>query len=270
MATAKKKSNKSNDIIKSSNNRANKLNIISAFSSLLLALLAGLTMKDSSYQLFSGLIAKDELASKTNTVFVPAIHAVYDIQLRWIVVGIMLTAAIMPLVNIYINYKNPKSAKSSKIEYLQRIHMAIIGALSLETIALISGVRDITTLKIIAGLVVIACLLGQIAENQFSLSGKKLSSPYILSIIAGILPLLVIICFAIGTPLYGMVRSPWYVYALYGSTVLTLSAYAINQYLYFSKYKMWANYKVVQQNYIVISTIANAMFGIILIAGLYR
>ena len=63
------------------------LNIASVVLALLLAVAAGLLMNGASYQLFTGLLTKNELASRTTTVFAPAIHPVLDLELRWVVEG---------------------------------------------------------------------------------------------------------------------------------------------------------------------------------------
>ena len=248
----------------------NRMNILTGVVSLALAGLAGYLMNRSSYQLFTGLLTRDELASKATTVFVPAIHAVYDIELRWAVVAILLLGAIVPLLAATRNRKQYEIALGKKVMLWRWIDIAVVGGLMLMTVALISGVQDFMTLKLVGGLVVIASLLGWQTERQNAEGGKSVWATYVLALVAGFLPVLLISAYAVGTPLYGMVRSPWFVYALYGTTVLTFVLSALNLFYQLRRFRAWAKYEVVERNYQVISLASRLTFAVLLIIGLKK
>ncbi len=247
------------------------LNLIMAVLSVGLAVMAGLFMNQRSYQLFTGLLTRDELASKASTVFVPAIHSIYDIELRWAVVSIMVLSAILPLLFATRLRRRYQASLVNRVHLWRWIDMAVIGALMVETVALISGVQDLMTLKLVGGLVVVSGVLAWMAEKQNAAadasSGK---GTYVLSIVTGALPWLLIGMYAVATPLYGMVRSSWFVYALYGTLLAGFVATAINLGNQLRAKGRMANYEVAERNYQLINILVRAAFAIILITGLIK
>jgi len=233
----------------------------------LLALVAGYFMNTTSYSLTLGHLAQDDLASRTHTVFAPAIQSVYDVEARWLVVAVLLLSAILPVLYLtrlkdrYAQYVN-----TTRMLPFRWIDLAVTGALMTEIAALLSGVSDVPTLKLIAGVVVVAAVLGLIAERQNNAVAKPVRSAYITGIVTAVLPWLLIAAYAVATVVYGMVRSPWYVYALYAALLAGLALQARNQRMSLRG----ANYLVVERNYVAISILTKAAFAIILIAGLAK
>ena len=248
-------------------NKLIRLNLLSAILALALAAAAGFLMNNTSYQLFTGLLTNDELASKTGTVFVPAIHSVFDLELRWAVVGILVLSAILPLLAATRKRKQYEDSLAKKVMLWRWIDMAVISALMVEVIALLSGVQDVMTLKFIGAFVAITCVLGWFSEKRNANTPNTSWSNYILSLVTALLPWLMIGVYGVGTVLYGSVRSPWYVYALYASTLLAFTAFFIN-----GKRRLQAkqDYEVTERNYLLLSIFAKTAFAVILIVGLYN
>lgn len=248
--------------------KLNILNLASGFLSLALAAAAGFLMNNTSYQLFTGLITKDELASANGTAFVPAIRALHDLELRWVVVGILLLSAIVPLLAATRNRKQYETALANKVIRWRWIEMAVISALIVETIALVSGVQDVMTLKLIGGMTAISLLLAWISERQVvGIVSRLRRNTYALSIVTGILPWLLIVAYTAATVVYGRVRAPWFVYALHAVGLISLAAYYLN-----GKRELQAsqNYEVTERNYLRISIFFKVAFAAILIVGLYK
>lgn len=243
------------------------LNMVAAGLFILLALIAGYWMSSVSYVLTLGHLAKDDLASTTHTVFAPAIQSVFDVEARWLVVVILLLSAVLPILYLtklkarYASYVN-----RTRMQPYRWIDMAITGALMTETAAILSGVSDIPTLKLISGVVIVAAVIGLISERQNNAVSKPVRSAYVTGVVIALLPWLLIATYAVATVVYGMVRSPWYVYALYVALLAGLALQARNQRMSLRG----ANYLVVERNYIAISILTKAAFAIILIAGLAK
>lgn len=246
----------------------NRLNLVSAALALIGAAAAGLLMNSTSYQLFTSLLARDELASKAHTVFAPAIHAVYDIELRWAVVAILLLSGVVPLLAATRGRKQYELSLGKKVMAWRWIDAAIVGALMVEVAALISGVQDIMTLKLVGALTVLAGILAWVAEKQHAETGKSAKAVYILCGVAAVAPWVLIAAYAIGTPVYGMVRSPWYVYALYGSVLASLLGYGINLMSHLKSTQN--NYEATERNYLQLNIFARVAFALILIIGLKK
>lgn len=245
--------------------RLKQLNLVSGVLALLLALVAGLLMGGTSYQLFTSLLTTDELASTSETVFVPAVHFVVDVQLRWMVVAILVLASIIPLLAATRNRKMYEDSLAKKVMPWRWIEMGVLSALMVEVIALLSGIQDILTLKLMAGFMVVTGLLGWFSEKQPA--ANKSWRYYYLSLATGVLPWLVIAAAAVGTVVYGGVRSPWYVYALYASTLLAFGAYATNGKRLLNGRQ---NYETSELMNLQIGLLAKVAFAVILIVGLYK
>jgi len=235
-----------------------------------LAIVAGWLMSGASYQLTVSYLAKDNLASKTNTVFAPASHALFDVQLKWLVVIIMLLAAVVPYLYLMQLQKNYLQGLKNKVLPLRWLDMAVTSALMVEVIALLSGIQDIFVLKLIAGLMVVTCALGYLAEKQNADSKKPVWPTFIVSLATGSLPWILIGVAALATPFYSAVRAPWYVYGLYISSLGSFALFAKNQVRNYKKVGKWKDYLFVERNYLAISFFAKVAFAVILIMGLSK
>lgn len=244
-----------------------RLNLASGVLGILLAAAAGFLMNNSSYQLFTGLLTTDELAGKTSAIFVPAIHSVFDLQLRWAVVTILLISAVVPLLAATRNRKQYEESLVKKVMLWRWIDMAVVSALILEVIAILSGVQDIMTLKLVGGLMLTTCLLGWLSEKHQAKTRGGGRGVFILSLFTGTLPWVLIAVSAIGTLVYGMVRSPWYVYALYATTLVAFMSYGLNG---SRRLKAQQSYETTERNYQLAGIFAKTAFAVILIVGLYK
>lgn len=260
---------KRNKVVRSTFERLRGLHLISAGVFALLALLAGYFIKDTYFNLWLSHLTRDDLASRTTTVLVPAVHSVYDINLRWIVVALMVLSAILPLLWTLRWKRQYKVNIDTQVMPQRWADLAITSAIMVETIAILSGTHDIMTLKLIGGLMAVTCLLGWLADKQNRLAVKTDWSAYALGLVTGSLPWLLIAVSAFATFFYGIVRSPWYVYALYATTLFGFVALAFNQRKHYRRANMW-KYEVVERNYVLINLLTKAAFALILIAGLHR
>lgn len=251
-----------------SRTKVRELHFITVALNVGLAVAAGFVMSTRAYQLVTGLLSKDELASRTTTVFAPAIHSVYDLELRWALVAILALASVTSLL-VLTKFKHQYQASlTNRIHTWRWIDMAVVGALMVEVIALLSGVQDIMTLKLIGGVVAVSSLLAWLAERQNSGNQKPARALYILSVITALLPWGLIGSYAIATYIYGMVRSPWYVYALYAVGVAGVVAVALNLRNQLLRNKAGSNYETVERNYLVTNILTRTAFAVILILGL--
>ncbi|GAC1387198.1 MAG: hypothetical protein NVSMB37_3860 [Candidatus Saccharimonadales bacterium] len=236
---------------------------------ILLAVIAAYLMKDSTYNLTISHLVSDNLATKTTGVFVPATHGLYDINIRWVVVATMIISAIVPLFWA-LRWKKQYEINVATAVMPQRwIDFSVTSAIIVATIAVMSGVHDVMSLVLIGGLMVTTCFLAWLADKQNRLAIKTDWTAYAIGLLTGSLPWILIAATAFATYFYGMIRSPWYVYALYGVSLVGFSMVALNQKLHYSKANQW-RYEIVERNYIFINIFIKASFAIILIVGLYH
>jgi hypothetical protein len=150
------------------------------------------------------------------------------------------------------------------------IELAVSGTLMVYIIALLCGYSDWATLKLMGVAIVATAALGWLAEQQNATSRKPVWSAYVISIFTGVMPWLALGSALLTTILLGDVRSPWYVYALAGTTLVSFGLAAWNQWKQYLKQGSWADYAMVERNYALIGTLAKTAFAIILIVGLAK
>lgn len=263
---------RSSTTVKSSVNllKIRRLLIIASSLYALLAIVAGVIMKGASYELTVGYLTKDELASKASTVLAPAIHVLYDVEIRWIVVALLVLSLVAPILYLTSLEKRYGAALKGRVLSWRWIDLAVTGAIVTETVALLNGIQDIMVLKLLAGLVVIGCILAWISEKQNENASAPVWNTYITSLISWSLPWLLIIVYMIGTMFYGMARSPWYVYAASLAALGGFGLLAWNQYNQHRRFKNWKDYLVVERNFLVINMLAKVVFVAILVIGLHK
>lgn len=251
---------------KAANKLLTQLNILSAALALISAVLAGLLMNNRTFELVNGLLTNDELGK----VAVPAVRHVYDLELRMAVIVIMVLSAVTPILFLTSKKSEYAAAIKNKVNLLRWIDAAVVGALMIEVVALVSGVQDVSVLKLIAGLVVVTCLLGWVAEKRNKQAGRPTWNELAISLATGVLPWVLIASYAVSTWVHGRIHSPAYVYVLYAGVVLGSVAYGMNLINYVRRLKSSLNYEVVERNYLIIGMATKAVFAIALIVGLQK
>lgn len=223
-------------------------------------------MQSSAYGITSMHLINDVFISPDKTVFVSATRHLFDLDLRWVLAGLLAASSVLPI--LYLSkLKSYYSRKITKGDVLTSrwIDFGISGSIMITIIALLSGYSDLMTLKLMGWLIVVAAATSWLAERQNAESRSPIWSAYIFSLIAAMLPFIAIASSMLHTVLYGAVRSPWYVYAAAGATLLGFILIALNQKLH---YKGKGSHERVERSYLTISLLTKLSFAIILIVGL--
>lgn len=235
----------------------------------LLAIAAGFLMSHHMVALTIGHLTRDVVQSTDQTVFTQAAYSLYDVELRWVVVALMAASAVLPLLYLTrLKEQYQSFVEKTRLSPFRWIEAGVIGALMTETVAVLYGITDIIALKLIAGLVIVAALLGMIAERQNDKATQPVKSAYQASLFAGALPLLVIGVSGLATYMYGLVRSPWYVYAAYAVLVASFVLTSLNQWKFITRSPKVSSNIVTERNYVAVSLVTRIAFAVVLIVGL--
>lgn len=237
-----------------------RLNWLSVLVGVAGAAAAGFLMNPTAYQFFTGLLTKNPLTGG----LAPAVHVVWDIELRWIVVATLLISVIIPLLAATRNRKKYETALDNKVMLWRWVDTAVVGSLIVSTVALLSGVQDIMTLVLIGGFVVISSVLGYMSEKQNANADKSYRGAYTLGLVAALMPWLLIAVYALGTPVWGQTQNIWAVYALYFTTVICFGGVSLAQRAYIDRK---ANYEVTEQRYQLYMLLAKVAFVALLVLG---
>ncbi len=236
-----------------------------------LAAAAGFLMNNATYQLTLDYLTKDELLSRANTVLVPASRVVYDLEIKWVVVALMVLSLVLPILYLTRMERRYNQALKGRVIPWRWIDIGITSALMVETIALLSGIQSLMALKLIAGLMAVAAILGWVSERQNeNAAGQPVWSGYVAGLVSCVLAWLVILGTAVSTYLFGMVRSPWFVYALYAVGIIGLGLMALNLLNQHRRKGNLRSYPVVERKYLLLNAATKAAFALVLIAGFLK
>lgn len=246
-----------------------RLQQVSAVVNVVLAGVAAFVMGSATYQLTLGHQAKDALASQNGaTVLAPAERGLFDLQLRYVVVTVLLLAAVYSALLLSRLRKQYGQNLKDGISPLRWIYFAVSSALIVETVALLSGLNDLITLKLIGALVGTSAFLGWLAERANRKARNPEWLPFGLSIFTAAMSLFVVGASLIGTYVFGMERNAWYVYALYATLVGSGLLTALNLLKQHRGAGKWKEYNFTERNYLLIDLLTKLVFAVIVIFGL--
>lgn len=242
-----------------------KFNLISAVTLAVLAAVAGAFMKLDSYTVTVGHVTKDALRSAQNTAFAPAQSAVFDVRIVWLVAGILALAAVLAVLRATKLRAYERRSLDAKVMPWRWLDLGLSGALMLELVALLSGMQELQSLKMLGILVGAAAVLAWFAEraNAARVSSK---AQFVAAALVGVVPFLIVASFLFWTEVFGMVRLPWYVY---GSYVVLLAGYGLiaRTTMRLLKGKV-DNYLAAERSYARLGLLTKVAFAVVLIVGL--
>lgn len=242
-----------------------KMNLLSAVALAVLAAIAGAFMKLNSYSVTVGHVTKDALRSAQNTAFAPAQSAVFDVRIVWLVAGILALAAVIAVLRATKLRAYERRSLDAKVMPWRWLDLGLTGALMLELVALLSGMQELQSLKMLGILVGAAAVLAWFAErsNAARVSSK---AQFIAAALVGIVPFLIVAGYLFWTEVFGMVRLPWYVYAAYVALLAGYGLIARNT-VRLLKGKI-DNYLTAERTYARLGLVTKVAFAVILIVGL--
>lgn len=245
--------------------RLRSLNVLSGGLYLVLAAAAAYFLSPITTKLTMGLQARDQFAGEANALG-PATEVLATVELRYLLAAVLAFAGVASLLLAYrfrTNYEKSLADNASGIRWLVN---GVIVALSVEFVALLAGITDLVTLKLIAGLIILSALLALIAERQ-NKGAKPNWLAYILGVFAGVLAWLPIIGVFVGTWLYGSESYDWYVYAAAGVLAISSILVARRQYKWI---KSNGNYLQNEEGYLKTELFTKLALVIVLLSALYK
>lgn len=243
------------------------LNISIFISYILLGIVSIVLIGQASAEFFLSLQTRDLFANVDGVVLGPANEVLFNVEYRYLLVLALVVGAVGSLLlatKLRTRYENSVKAGVSGMRWL---FVGISAAIVAELVTFMGGVQDVMTLKLVAGLVILAAILGWLSdrENLDAKSPKKLA--FYASIFAYFLALLPLIGSLIGTTLYGDQRFGWQVYALSAVLLISFVVTLLNQNSSI-KNKAKLEYIVYEQRYLRIDQTVKFLAVLILLASI--
>src|SRR5687767_8144847 len=185
-----------------------------------------------------------------------AAQHLFDINLAYLVAAFFFMSAIAHGVAATVYRSRYEADLKKGINKARWIEYAFSASTMLVGIALLTGVNDLASLKMIFIFGLIMNAMGMVME-LFNQGRNKVNwLPYIVGCIAGIVPWGVFAIYLWGAGVYGTEGIPAFVYWIYGSMFVLFSGFAVNMYLQYKKIGKWKDYLYGERVYMVLSLVA--------------
>jgi hypothetical protein len=244
------------------------LQVASVVLYLALGILAIIFMNRTTLDLVVNYLTNNSLLGQSNTVFVSAVHVLISPEVR-VYVAIIMTLSLAYPVKFFWFYKRDNVKKTSpQLHKIRWLDWAFIGTLMFLVIAALSGIQDLMTLITIGSLMALTYVFCWLGVHNLDSKPVLAKGSVGMSIISGTIAWIVVLVSALGTWVYGLVRSPWYIYVLY---LLGLVNFLILLLIF--RY-IRANKKInnlwFEKNLLAINMTIKIIFALVLIIGLRR
>lgn len=213
-------------------------------------------------------VTNDALLSVNETVFVPAEKVLFDFDLRWLLLAMIAASAIYSLLLLSRWRTSYEKAQTGRIYMWRWVFFAVTASIMVSVAAVLSGIEDLFTLKMAGWLMIFAMGLAWLSEVQHEKAGRPTGAPFWLALLSGLAAMSAAIGSLVGTTLFGMVRFPWYVYAVNAVVLLSFLFVLLNLRLVNRRAGQSNDYPFAERNYVLIFMLSQLVITAVAIAGL--
>lgn len=211
------------------------------------------------HAVFTSFPTNDTLAATStgHPQIVSATHRLFDVHLSWLIAAFLIVTAIMHLALATILRKRYEREIGARVNRVRWATYAVSGSILLLTIALAAGVSDLVTLMAIVGFNVIAGLVA-LSREHYTQNGERTRLVYGIGAIAAAAPWVIFLLNVLGTHQFGEGGMPKYIYWLYFTGLVLVSALARNLIQQTRARGRWTDYLYAERVYIWLSLIGSA------------
>jgi hypothetical protein len=235
--------------------------------SLALAGLAAALMSPVILPMTVSYLTKDVLLSVISTVFVPAERILWEVDLRWALIGLLLLGAFYSLALLSRWRTVYDKALQGRVWHWRWAYLALALGLLVAMVAALTGIYDWFTLKLIGALTAAGFGFAWLSERQNEKGRGRAVAAYWLGLASVLLPWKFIVCHALFTTLYGLERLPWHAYAAQAVVLLGLILIFVNLRLSNVRSRRLPDYPAAERNYLAVTLLTQVAFATILIVG---
>lgn len=224
----------------------------------------------ASVPLTTQYMAKDALATEAagQEVLAPAIRHLWDVQVSWLVAKFLVVFAVAYLLAATVLRKRYEAWLERGVNNLRWVALGLGGGSVMATIAMLSGVSDISTLSLLFGSVVLAALLGGAAELLGT--GRRLRRLLGLGALVGVLlPWSVLMRTGIGGIMFDG-SLPDYLYYVYAVMTLLIVGIVLAVYLRITQRGRWANTFYAERMFIFLGFLASVVLALQVFSGVLQ
>lgn len=207
------------------------------------------------YPITTSYLTRNSLATEItgNPVYTTATRHVFDINLAYLLAALLFVAALAHAICATMYRKRYEAGLQQSTNYVRWSAYAIGGGLALAVVSILSGITDMSTLRLVILFGAFAGLLGLAMELRSQGKVKSSWLTYVLACIAGAVPWTVIATYIWGALVYGGASIPAYLYGVCATLFLLFAGVAVIMYLQHKKTGTWQQYPHAERVYIVLS-----------------
>jgi hypothetical protein len=199
-----------------------------------------------------------------------ATQHLFDINVAYLVASFFFMSAIAHGVAATVYRKRYEFDLKKGINKARWIEYAFSASTMLVAIALLTGVSDLGSLKMIFIFGLIMSAMGLVMELWNQGRNKVQWLPYAIGCIAGIVPWGVFALYMWSAGVYGTEGIPAFVYWIYVSMFMFFAGFAVNMYLQYKKIGKWSDYLYGERVYMLLSLVAKTVLAWQVFAGALR
>jgi Heliorhodopsin len=243
---------------------------LAAGAYLVLGIVAIVAMDKATFPVITSFWTNNDLASQSNTVFATGVHNLFYVQFRWALVVLMTLSLVVPLGFINLVKKNLSARAAQQLHKWRWLDWAVTGTFMLLIISALASVQDLMTMVLIAGLSLSSYFFIWFSVRSLENNPELSRSSMIAGVLGGALPWLLILVYALGTGIFGSIRSPWFVYFLYFVGLVNLAIVLISNWLYQQRLRKKFDELTLERGYLIANQLIKIVFALALIFGLKR
>ena len=198
------------------------------FLGVVLAVLSVFYVKSHKIDLILNYQVKDNFIVNQPTSLTPGVDFLWAIDIKYLLATVLGLTAISSLLLSTVLFKRYEESIKSSVSSLRWILFGLVNAVMIEVVSFMSGVQDLSTLKLVGLMVVMASVFGWLAERENKdVKGVKVVGmwAFVLSLLLAHLPIFISL---VSTTLIAGERFSWYVYALVATLVLFWASNVVN------------------------------------------
>lgn len=200
----------------------------------------------------------------------PASQTLFDLPLAYLIVAFLFMSALTHLIIATVWRRGYEKDLSRGMNRARWFEYSVSASTMMVAIAMLVGIYEVTQLAMIFGLTAVMNLMGLVMEIHNQTTEKTKWVSYVIGVLAGAIPWLVVAAYFWTASKYGGGDIPTFVYWIYVSIFLFFNCFAINMVLQYKKIGKWREYSYGEWIYIVLSLVAKSALAWQVFAGTLR
>ena len=216
-------------------------------------------------------LAKDPLAGTSDSpVYVQAVRVLFDVNIQYFVAAVLVVAALSHVFSATVGRKKYEKELSARMNSARWLEYAVGGGLLVGIVGLLSGVSDIATLAVVAGLTALMYgMSGHMMERTASAGQKTNWLKYGIGVGAGLVAWAVVKVSLFDAVRYGdglPVKTYWLVASMFGLFVVQ----GVVQYLFYRRKAFAKDYMNYEWAHMVLGLVLKSAFAWQIFAAFLR